>query len=172
MDGAVVIGGAAAATPPEPQAPRVSLADEAERVAARISDRLGPTPAARQEPADGPRGARGVAGAEAATADDAGGSSVGDAEVVPAADAGAVRGAEAAGVRGAGERSGARGAGALRRASAVAGESIRPRVERLREASAGVLDEAADDPGLRFVVVAAVLFVVFLLLWVFSYALG
>jgi hypothetical protein len=34
---------------------------------------------------------------------------------------------------------------------------IAPRVERLRHASTVVLDEAADDPGLRFVLVAAVL---------------
>ena len=34
---------------------------------------------------------------------------------------------------------------------------IAPRVEKLRHASTVVLDEAADDPGLRFVLVAAVL---------------
>jgi hypothetical protein len=34
---------------------------------------------------------------------------------------------------------------------------IAPRVEKLRQASTVVLDEAADDPGLRFVLVAAVL---------------
>jgi hypothetical protein len=34
---------------------------------------------------------------------------------------------------------------------------IGPRVEKLRHASTVVLDEAADDPGLRFVLVAAVL---------------
>jgi zinc-ribbon domain len=34
---------------------------------------------------------------------------------------------------------------------------IAPRVEKLRHASTVMLDEAADDPGLRFVLVAAVL---------------
>ncbi|HEX8142903.1 MAG TPA: hypothetical protein VF553_09935 [Pyrinomonadaceae bacterium] len=34
---------------------------------------------------------------------------------------------------------------------------IAPRVEKMRRASTVVLDEAADDPGLRFVLVAAVL---------------
>jgi hypothetical protein len=34
---------------------------------------------------------------------------------------------------------------------------IAPRVEKMRRASTVVLDEAADDPGLRFVLVAALL---------------
>ena len=41
-------------------------------------------------------------------------------------------------------------------------------VERLRHISSFVLDEAAYDPSLRFVLVAAVLFVVFLVLLVIS----
>ncbi|MDT7541348.1 MAG: hypothetical protein QOE33_1252 [Acidobacteriota bacterium] len=56
------------------------------------------------------------------------------------------------------------------RASA-GGESLRPRVKKLRERSVVVLDEAADDPGLRFVLVAVALFVVALLLYVFSFVL-
>jgi hypothetical protein len=48
---------------------------------------------------------------------------------------------------------------------------LRPRAQKLRERSVVVLDEAADDPGLRFVLVAAALFVVALLLFVFSFAL-
>ena len=51
------------------------------------------------------------------------------------------------------------------------GEKVRPRVERLREASVVVFDEAAEDPGTRFVVVAVALFVVFLLIILFSYVL-
>src|SRR5437763_1183636 len=45
------------------------------------------------------------------------------------------------------------------------------RVERLREASVVVLDEAQDDPALRFVLVAVLLFVVFLLILLFSHIL-
>jgi hypothetical protein len=45
------------------------------------------------------------------------------------------------------------------------------RVGRLREASVVVLDEAQDDPALRFVLVAAALFVIFLLILLFSYVL-
>jgi hypothetical protein len=55
---------------------------------------------------------------------------------------------------------------------ASVGENLRPRVEKLREASTGVLDEAADDPGLRFVIVAALLFLIFLFIFLFSYILG
>jgi hypothetical protein len=51
------------------------------------------------------------------------------------------------------------------------GETLRPRAQKLRERSVVVLDEAADDPGLRFVLVAAALFVVALLLFIFSFAL-
>jgi hypothetical protein len=46
------------------------------------------------------------------------------------------------------------------------------RVERLREVSVVVFDEAHDDPALRFVLVAAALFVVFLLILIFSHFLG
>ncbi|PYS93672.1 MAG: hypothetical protein DMF64_03605 [Acidobacteria bacterium] len=45
------------------------------------------------------------------------------------------------------------------------------RVGRLREASVVVFDEAHDDPALRFVLVAAALFVIFLLILLFSYIL-
>ena len=54
------------------------------------------------------------------------------------------------------------------RARTRAGE----RVGRLREASIVVLDEAHDDPALRFVLVAAALFVVFLLILLFSHILS
>jgi hypothetical protein len=64
--------------------------------------------------------------------------------------------------------------GVRQRAAAVGagvGEALRPRVDRLRERSVVVLDEAADDPGLRFVLVTVALFVVALLLYVFSFVL-
>jgi hypothetical protein len=48
-----------------------------------------------------------------------------------------------------------------RRAAAVK-ESLRPRVERVRDASMGVLEDAAEDSGLRFVLIAIALFAVFL----------
>jgi hypothetical protein len=54
-------------------------------------------------------------------------------------------------------RAGERG----RRAAAVK-ESLRPRVERVRDASMGVLEDAAEDSGLRFVLIAVALFAVFL----------
>ncbi|HEV2913058.1 MAG TPA: zinc ribbon domain-containing protein [Pyrinomonadaceae bacterium] len=45
---------------------------------------------------------------------------------------------------------------------------IAPRVEKLRQASNVVLDEAAEDPGLRFVLVAAVLIILSLVLLLLS----
>jgi hypothetical protein len=62
-----------------------------------------------------------------------------------------------------------------RRAATVGasvGENLRPRVEKLREASTVVFDEATDDPGLRFVIIAIVLFLLFLFILLFSYILG
>jgi hypothetical protein len=55
---------------------------------------------------------------------------------------------------------------------ASVGENLRPRVEKLREASTVVFDEASDDPGLRFVIIAALLFLLFLFIFLFSYILG
>lgn len=49
---------------------------------------------------------------------------------------------------------------------------IAPRVEKLRQASTGMLDEAADDPGLRFVLVAALLIIISLVLLLLSQILG
>ncbi|HVG31019.1 MAG TPA: zinc-ribbon domain-containing protein [Pyrinomonadaceae bacterium] len=70
---------------------------------------------------------------------------------------------------------GARVAGGVRRRAAAVGAglggSVRPRVEKLREASVVVLDEAAEDPGMRFVVIAALLFVIALLILLFSFVL-
>ena len=58
-----------------------------------------------------------------------------------------------------------------RRRAAAAGERIAPRVEKLREASMGVLEEASDDTGLRFVLVALALFVLAFVVLLFHAAL-
>ncbi len=50
-----------------------------------------------------------------------------------------------------------------RRAAAVK-ESLRPRVERVRDASMGVIEEASEDTGLRFVIISVGLFLLFLFL--------
>ena len=73
------------------------------------------------------------------------------------------------------EQGEARGGRVRQRAAAVGasvGENLRPRVEKLREASTVVFDEATDDPGLRFVIIAALLFLLFLFILLFSYILG
>ncbi len=51
-------------------------------------------------------------------------------------------------------------------------ENLRPHVEKLRQASSSVLDEAADDPGARFVLVAVAFFLLTLLLIIISKMLG
>ena len=51
-------------------------------------------------------------------------------------------------------------------------ENLRPRVEKLRQASNVVLDEAAYDPSLRFVLIALVLFLIFLVILLVSRILG
>ena len=118
------------------------LVDEAERVARQLNDSLPSTPAP-------PLSAEAHSGtvAEIDARADAPTAAAHDGNAEPA------RGALA-------ER-----AEALR---ARAGE----RVERLREASIVVLDEAHDDPALRFVLVAAALFVLFLLILLFSHILS
>lgn len=85
-----------------------------------------------------------------------------DIEEVRAGDGVAARSSE--------PRVGVRGRAAA--VGASVGESLKPRVERLREASSVVIDEAADDPGVRFLVIAVVLFLLFLLLWLLSFTLG
>lgn len=47
-------------------------------------------------------------------------------------------------------------------------ETLRPRVAKLKQTSSTVLDEAAIDPGLRFVLVAAALFLLTVVLFLFS----
>lgn len=67
----------------------------------------------------------------------------------------------------------------LHRASEVAREVTRGvieeparRVEKIRQASTVVIEEASYDPSLRFVLVAVVLFVVFLILLILSKVMG
>ena len=47
-------------------------------------------------------------------------------------------------------------------------ENLRPRVEKLRQTSAVVLDEASEDPSLRFVLVAALLIIISLIILLIS----
>ena len=62
--------------------------------------------------------------------------------------------------------------GGFNRAKAVARntveEDVLHRVEKLRQLSGVVIDEASYDPSLRFVLVAAVLFIVFLVILLLS----
>ena len=51
-------------------------------------------------------------------------------------------------------------------------ENLLPRVEKLRQASNVVLDEAAYDPSLRFILIALALFLIFLLILLASNILG
>jgi hypothetical protein len=53
----------------------------------------------------------------------------------------------------------------------VAG-NVRERVEKIRHVSSVVIDQAAYDPSLRFLLVAAVLFVLFLVLLILSKVIG
>jgi hypothetical protein len=49
---------------------------------------------------------------------------------------------------------------ARRRTVTVVQESVRPRVEKLRDASMGMIEEASEDTGLRFVLIAFALFLI------------
>jgi hypothetical protein len=51
-------------------------------------------------------------------------------------------------------------------------ENLLPRVEKLRQASNVVLDEAAYDPSLRFILIAVALFIIFLVILFASKVLG
>src|SRR5687767_9700757 len=51
-------------------------------------------------------------------------------------------------------------------------ENVRERVERIRHVSSVVIDQAAYDPSLRFLLVAAVLFLLFVVLVIISKVLG
>lgn len=51
-------------------------------------------------------------------------------------------------------------------------ENVRERVENIKHVSSVLIDQAAYDPSLRFLLVAAVLFVLFLVLLVLSKVIG
>ena len=51
-------------------------------------------------------------------------------------------------------------------------ENVHERVEKIRHVSSVVIDQAASDPSLRFLLVAAVLFVLFLILLILSKVIG
>ena len=51
-------------------------------------------------------------------------------------------------------------------------EGVKSRVQKLRQVSSVVIDQAAYDPSLRFLLVAAALFVLFLILLILSKVLG
>jgi hypothetical protein len=51
-------------------------------------------------------------------------------------------------------------------------DNVRERVEKIKHVSSVVIDQAAYDPSLRFLLVAAVLFILFLLLLLLSKAIG
>lgn len=53
-----------------------------------------------------------------------------------------------------------------------ADHSMRSRVEHIRKVSSVMIDQAAYDPSLRFILVAAVLFVLFLILLILSKVIG
>lgn len=51
-------------------------------------------------------------------------------------------------------------------------ENVHERVEKIKYVSSVVIDQAASDPSLRFLLVAAVLFVLFLILLLLSKVIG
>ena len=51
-------------------------------------------------------------------------------------------------------------------------DNVRDRVEKIRHVSSVVIDQAAYDPSLRFLLVAIVLFVMFIVLVILSKVLG
>ena len=61
-----------------------------------------------------------------------------------------------------------RGHRATAAAREVIEDNLLPRVEKLRKVSSVVIDQAAYDPSLRFVLVAAVLFLIFLVILVLN----
>lgn len=156
--------------------PQHQLADEAERVAFALSDKLSAAPG-RETPEPTTTTTAAAAPVTQTPAVEA-------EHVAGVVDAGAGGESREVEARGAGGGAGgadasagepARGAGVLGRAAgagARAGESLRPGVDRLRGAVVAFDEASSDDPGLRFVVAAGLLFLVFLLLWIISYVLG
>ena len=51
-------------------------------------------------------------------------------------------------------------------------DSVKGRVEKLRHVSSVVIDQAAYDPSLRFLLVAAAFFILFLVLLILSKVIG
>jgi zinc-ribbon domain len=51
-------------------------------------------------------------------------------------------------------------------------ENVRERVEKIRHVSSVVIDQAAYDPSLRFLLIAALLFLLFIVLMILSKVLG
>jgi hypothetical protein len=51
-------------------------------------------------------------------------------------------------------------------------EGVKGRVEKLRHVSSVVIDQAAYDPSLRFLLVAAAFFILFLVLLILSKVIG
>jgi hypothetical protein len=51
-------------------------------------------------------------------------------------------------------------------------DGVRARVEKLRHVSSVVIDQAAYDPSLRFLLVAAAFFILFLVLLILSKVIG
>lgn len=78
-------------------------------------------------------------------------------------------GDDAGGDAGAGEGRRVRAAARVREVK----QNLKPRVEKMREDALVVLDETPDDAGLRFVVIAALLFVLFVVFLILSlYVVG
>ncbi len=82
------------------------------------------------------------------------------------------RGEVAADHRVAGDGARAKQQGVAAAARNAIEENVAPRVEKLRQASSAILDEATYDPSVRFVLVAILLFLVFVALLFFSKLLG
>lgn len=51
-------------------------------------------------------------------------------------------------------------------------EGVKARVEKLRHVSSAVIDQAAYDPSIRFLLVAAAFFILFLVLLILSKVIG
>lgn len=51
-------------------------------------------------------------------------------------------------------------------------DNVRDRVEKIKHVSSVMIDQAAYDPSLRFLLVAAVLFVIFLIVLILSKVIG
>jgi hypothetical protein len=164
-----------------------TLVDEAARVAATLNDKLPTLSQETRLPGQNHRGAT-EAAREARAPDENKGATDAHAaqaaheahEALPATDHAARTASVSSDVEASAAtkpvaQADARGGRMRQRAASVGasvGGNLRPRVEKLREASTVVFDEASDDPGLRFVIIAALLFLLFLFILLFSYILG